>query len=156
MAPWPAIFYSYKYRQLRILEPAHMPHMRLQIQFGSDFEGYIAGFIPSPSKHTHHLPSSSVVEASSYTWSIMQIFFKRESTTVLGKKWVLEYSLSLWPCLQQRWAGCLALILIDAARCESDKGPEHCSVLCYACTKRMRKDGLVFHGVCASIIIYRK
>lgn len=63
-----------------------MPHMRLQIQFGSDFEGYIAGFIPSPSKHTHHLPSSSIVEASGYTWSIMQIFFQEREYNSVGEE----------------------------------------------------------------------
>lgn len=61
---------------LRILEAAHMPHLHLQIQFGSDFEGYAAGAIPPCLSPSSHLPS--FILASSYTWNIMQIFVRSE------------------------------------------------------------------------------
>lgn len=50
-----------------------MPHLHLQIQFGSDFEGYAAGSIPPPL-----LTPPSFILASSNTWNIMQIFFCQE------------------------------------------------------------------------------
>lgn len=66
-----------------------MAHLHLQIEFGSDFEGYAAGFIPPPptpaSPHPPHPPPPPpLILASSYTWNIMQIFVKSGTDYVGG------------------------------------------------------------------------
>lgn len=56
-----------------------MPHLHLQIQFGSDFEGYAAGSNPP------FLAPPSFILACSNTWNIMQIFVKSEYNYVGGE-----------------------------------------------------------------------
>lgn len=56
-----------------------MPHLHLQIQFGSDFEGYAAGSSPP------FLAPPSFIPACSNTWNIMQIFVKSEYNYVGGE-----------------------------------------------------------------------
>lgn len=53
-----------------------MPHLHLQIQFGSDFEGYAAGSNPRHPPTPPHplLTPPSFILACSNTWNIMQIF----------------------------------------------------------------------------------
>lgn len=59
-----------------------MPHLHLQIQFGSDFEGYAAGSIPPA---VPLLTPPSFILASSYARYIMQIFVKSECDYVEGE-----------------------------------------------------------------------
>lgn len=71
-----------------------MPHLHLQIQFGSDFEGYAAGSFPRCLRPPPHLHLHFFILASSYTWNIMQIFVKSECDYVGGEMSV-ECSLRL-------------------------------------------------------------
>lgn len=72
-----------------------MPHLHLQIQFGSDFEGYSAGSIP-PACPPPQTPPSFIL-ASSYTWDIMQIFVKSECDYVGEENecWNVRYAFDL-------------------------------------------------------------
>lgn len=120
-----------------------MPHLHLQIQFGSDFEGYASGSIPPacpPPPPPPLLTPSSFILASSYTWNIMQIFVKSECDYVGGE---MSVGMFATPLTLSAAAALSWIPWLNFNRCSTMRIRQgdlavlfHCAVR-YACIMRM-------------------